>query len=111
VEGVDESLHGLVGELATVSIPVKMVSTPPPANESAGSAEKRVADDAAKTEAGIAQYVNDLTTALLESDIARQRTELIGVLQRTPDESPDFAAIQRRIAVLEEKRRSLQVVT
>ena len=111
VDGVDEPLHGLVGELATVSIPVKMVSTPPPANESAGSAEKRVADDALKTEAGIAQYVNDLTTALLESDIARQRTELIGVLQRTPDESPDFAAIQRRIAVLEEKRRSLQVVT
>ena len=87
------------------------MSTPAPANESPGSAAKRVADDAAKTESGIAQYVLNLTTALLESDIARQRTELIGVLQRTPDSSPDFAAIQRRIAVLEEKRRSLQVVT
>ncbi|MFM6967556.1 MAG: DNA primase [Microbacteriaceae bacterium] len=111
IDGVDESLRGLVGELATVSIPVRIENTPPPANETPGSAAKRVADDAAKTEQGIAQYVLNLTTALLESDIARQRTELIGVLQRTPETSPDFAAIQRRIAVLEEKRRSLQVVT
>lgn len=111
IDGVPEELRGLVGELATVAIPVKVISTPPPANESEGSAAKRIADDAAKTEAGITQYVTNLTTSLLERDIARQRTELIGVLGRTPESSPDAVAIQRRIAALEEKRRSLQVVT
>ena len=111
IDGVPEDLRGLVGELATVAIPVKVVTSQPPANESEGSAAKRIADDAAKTEAGIDQYVSNLTTSLIERDIARQRTELIGVLGRTPETSPDFAAIQRRIAGLEEKRRSLQVIT
>ena len=111
IDGVPEELRGLVGEMATVAIPVKIVTSQPPANESPGSAAKRVADDAAKTESGITQYVLNLTTSLLERDIARQRTELIGVLGRTPETSPDYAAIQRRIATLEEKRRSLQVIT
>lgn len=111
MDGLPDELRGLAGELATVSIPVKIVTSVAPANESESSATKRIADDAAKTDAGITQYVTMLSTALLERDIARQRTELIGVLGRTPETSPDFAAIQRRIALLEDKRRSLQVVS
>ena len=107
--GVPEELHRLVSELAIAPIPVKVVNTPPSANESATLAAKRTAEDAAKTDAAITQYVTTLTMSLLERDIARQRSELIGVLQRTPDDSPDSAAIQRRIASLEERRRSLQV--
>ena len=108
-EGIAEELHSLVAELSIAPIPVKIFTSTGSAEESEGARAKREADDAARTEQGLAQYVTNLGTAILERDIARQRTELIAVLGRTESTSPDYDAIQRRIASLEEKRRELQV--
>ena len=108
-DGIAEELHGLVAELSIAPIPVKIFASTGTAEESEGARAKREADDAARTEQGLAQYVTNLGTSILERDIARQRTELIAVLGRTETTSPDYDAIQRRIASLEEKRRELQV--
>ena len=108
-DGIAEELHGLVAELSIAPIPVKIFTSTGTAEESEGARTKREADDAARTEQGLAQYVTNLGTSILERDIARQRTELIAVLGRTETTSPDYDAIQRRIASLEEKRRELQV--
>lgn len=106
---VDPLFHGLVAELSIAPIPVKIFATAAGDNESESARLKRESDDAARTELGLSQYVTNLSTALLERDISRQRTELIAVLGRTDPASPDYVAIQHRVASLEERRRELQV--
>jgi len=108
-EGIADEFHSLVAELSIAPIPVKIFATAAAVDESESARIKRETDDSARTEAGLAQYVENLGTAIIERDLGRQRTELIAVLGRTETTSADYDAIQRRIASLEERRRELQV--
>ena len=69
----------------------------------------RVAEEERRTSVNIATYVVDVASALIEADIIRQRDELHGVLQRTPDGDPEHGVLQQRISELEVRRRTLKV--
>jgi DNA primase len=55
-------------------------------------------------------YVRDVTSRLVDRDLQRKKTELLGQLQRTrPAEEPErYRGIQRDLVTLEAERRSLR---
>jgi DNA primase len=82
---VPESLTGLVHQLAIAPLPQQ------PGEEALGI------------------YVRDVTARLIDRDLLRRKTELLGQLQRTrPADDPErYRGLQRDLVALEADRRTL----
>lgn len=103
-----EQLRPLISEFAMVDIPVYRVQRQKPFNESAAAAAARVAKEEADTRKNLETYVVNVAKSHIESDLARQREELHGMLSRLGDAAPEREGIQRRISDLELRRRQLR---
>lgn len=108
MEVCGDDLNPLVSELAMVDIPVRRVTMSKPATETPEAAVARRTEEERRTGIEIADYVVNVATALVESDIVRQRSEFQSILQRTPEGAPERPEIQQRIMELEARRRSIR---
>ncbi len=62
-----------------------------------------------RTEREVTRYVRDITCALIDRDLLRQKAELLGRLQRTDSADRDvYATLQRELVQVEVERRNLR---
>ena len=62
-----------------------------------------------RSEAELAAYVQGIVASLIDRELLRQKSELLGRLQRTDrTDTATFAALQRALVELETERRSLR---
>ncbi|MDQ0575192.1 DNA primase [Agromyces albus] len=62
-----------------------------------------------RDEAELASYVRGVVSALVDRELLRQKSELLGRLQRTdPSDAATFATLQRALVELETERRALR---
>ncbi len=107
-EASGEGIRPLVSEFAMVDIPVYRVQRAKPWNESEAGAATRVAKEDADTRKNLEAYVVNVARSHIDSDLARQREELHGMLRRHGDDVAEREDIQRRITDLERRRRELR---
>jgi DNA primase len=62
-----------------------------------------------RTEREVTRYVRDITVALVDKDLLRQKAELLGRLQRTdPADTEVYSILQRELVRVEAERRNLR---
>ena len=62
-----------------------------------------------RSEAELAAYVSGVVSALVDRELLRQKTELLGRLQRTDrNDTTTYASLQRALVELEAERRALR---
>jgi DNA primase len=62
-----------------------------------------------RSEAELAAYVSGVVSALVDRELLRQKSELLGRLQRTDrNDTTTYATLQRALVELEAERRALR---